>query len=403
MNKILSLSLAATIPLIHAQAANAEYLNRPAVAADQSSGSTAGMNSSMSPSRFETVPPGEDGQIAEIISLTTQLQQMRYPNSMARRGVHPKDHGCLQASFAVNSDIPANYQVGVFATPGKTYPAWIRFSNATPVLAPDLGKNGPDSRGMAIKLMGVEGDTLLNEPGAQTQDFLLINLPGFAFVNVSEYLDVTKIQLANNDDIKTFFAPPLTPERVKTLGVVQRLKQTQLGNPLESRYFSASPFLLGKDKVAKFAVKPRDPTNTPIPPNPSPNYLREALKKSLDVNAGKPAVFDFQVQMRPDEGSYLEDATVVQTSTGQSLPIEDATAEWKEEIAPFQNVATITIKQQDFDNPVRITECEHLVFTPWHGLAEHQPLGGINRLRRGVYIASSQYRLETREPSGFPK
>ena len=49
---------------------------------------------------------------------------------------------------------------------------------------------------------------MLNEPGAKTQDFLLINLPGFAFPNVSEYLEVTKIQLAKHDDITSFFAPP---------------------------------------------------------------------------------------------------------------------------------------------------------------------------------------------------
>ncbi|MBI3275745.1 MAG: hypothetical protein HYZ60_07350, partial [Methylocystis sp.] len=112
------------------------------------------------------------------------------------------------------------------------------------------------------------------------------------------------------------------------------------------------------------------------------NYLREALKKNLDIASGKPAVFDFQVQLR----------------TNDSLPIEDASAEWKEADAPFQNVAVLTIHQQDFDNPLRITECEHLVFTPWHALTEHQPLGGINRLRLGVYTASSQYRAQAREP-----
>lgn len=383
MNKILGLSLAATIPAMCLRAANAEYMSSPA-AAEEGGGSAASKNS---PTRFETAPPGEADQIQQIVSLTTQLLQMRYPDSMARRGVHPKDHGCLKAAFTVNSDIPEKYRVGVFATPGKTYQAWIRFSNATPFLAPDLGKGGPDSRGMAIKLIGVEGDTLLDEPGAKTQDFLLINLPQFAFPNVSEYLEATKIQRANHDDISPFFAPPLSPERKKTLAVVARIKKTQLGNPLDSRYFSAAPFLFGKDMVAKFAVTPSDPENTPVPENPGVNYLREAMKKSLDFASGKPAVFNFQVQL----------------STDESLPIEDATAEWPEAVAPVQNVATINIDRQDFDNPLQVTECEHLAFTPWHGLVEHQPLGGINRLRLGVYAASSQYRAQAREPSGFPK
>ncbi|AZG77477.1 catalase [Methylocystis rosea] len=337
--------------------------------------------------KFEKAPQGEAEQIGQIISLTTQLLQMRYPEGMARRGVHPKDHGCVKATFTVNSDIPPNYRAGVFATPGKKYPAWIRFSNATPFLAPDLGKNGPDSRGMAIKLIGVEGETLLNEPGAKTQDFLLINLPGFAFPNVSEYLEVTKIQLAKHDDISSFFAPPLSPEKKKTLGVVKKIQQTNVGNPLESPYFSAAPFLYGSDRVAKFSVTPRSAEKTPVPANPTTNYLREAMKKSLDPANGKPAVFDFKVQLRNDD----------------SLPIEDATAEWSETTAPPQNVATIEIDQQDFDNAFQVTECEHMAFTPWHGLTAHQPIGGINRLRRDVYIASSKFRSQPKEPTGFPK
>ena len=288
---------------------------------EQSVAAAKQVHSANSPTKFETVPPNEAEQIAEIVSLTTQLLQQRYPESMARRAVHPKDHGCVKAAFTINSDIPENYRVGVFATPAKTYDTWIRFSNATPVVGPDIDKvTGPPSRGMAIKLMGVEGDTLLGDPSAKTQDFLLINLPGFAFPNVAEYLEVTKIQFANNDDISTFFTPPLSPERLKTVAIVQRLKQTKLGNPLDSRYFSASPFLFGADRVAKFGVTPRNPENTPVPEGPSVNYLREAMKKSLDVATGKSAVFDFQVQLRTNDG----------------LPIEDATAEWPEATAPFQ-------------------------------------------------------------------
>ncbi|SFP85498.1 hypothetical protein SAMN05216419_10259 [Nitrosomonas cryotolerans] len=352
------------------------------------SGSAAKANSSISPTKFEMVPEGEAEQIAEIITLITQLQQQRYPGSMARRGVHPKDHGCVQAKFTVNPDLPKELQAGVLASAGKTYETWIRFSNATATVSPDIAKDGAnESRGMAIKLMGVDGTTLLGKPGAKTQDFLLINQARFAFANVTEYLELTKIQLANQDAVDSFFAPPLTARKKESLDIIQEIRKTQLSNPLEGRYFSASPFLFGKDTVAKFAVTPRDPVNTSMPSNPSSDYLREALKKSLDPTNGKQAIFDFQVQIR----------------TTDSLPIENASSHWGEDIAPFQNVATITIDKQDFDNPLRITECEHLVFTPWHGLAEHQPLGGINRLRLGVYNASAQYRAQANEPSGFPK
>jgi len=32
-------------------------------------------------------------------------------------------------------------------------------------------------------------------------------------------------------------------------------------------------------------------------------------------------------------------------------------------------------------------------FSPWHGLAAHQPLGAINRVRKAVYEASARFRL----------
>lgn len=135
------------------------------------------------------------------------------------------------------------------------------------------------------------------------------------------------------------------------------------------------------------ALTPMTDENARAPENPGTDYLREAMKKSLDIASGKPAFFDFQVQLRADK----------------YLPVEDATAEWPEAIAPFQNVATIRIERQNFDHPYQITECEHLVFTPWHGLRAHQPIGGINRLRRDVYAASSKFRARQSEPSDFPR
>jgi len=340
------------------------------------------------PTKFETVPPGEALEIAEIGRLMVELLDQRYPDGMARRGVHPKTHGCIRASFTINPDIPENYRVGLFATPGKTYEAWVRFSNATPLLAPDVDEQGHGaSRGMAIKVMGIEGPTLLGEPDSRAQDFLLINLPGFAFPNVAEYLAVTKIQVEHHDDIRAFFAPPLSPDRLKTLAIVQQLNETKVGNPLDVRYFSASPFLYGPDRVAKFAARPRNPENTPVPEFPSFDYLRQAMRKTLDQPFGDPTIFDFQVQLRAND----------------QLPIEDATAVWSEGVAPFQTVATISIPKQAFYNAYQETECEHMSFTPWHGLTAHQPLGGINRLRLGAYVASSQHRSQLKEMHGFPK
>lgn len=39
-----------------------------------------------------------------------------------------------------------------------------------------------------------------------------------------------------------------------------------------------------------------------------------------------------------------------------------------------------------------VEACEEMAFTPWHALTAHQPLGGINRLRRQVYLGSAIHR-----------
>ena len=354
---------------------------------------------------FESVPKDEAAEIAEQVALTGKLMELRYGagagETLARRAVHPKAHGCVKARFTVNPDLAEKYRIGVFATPGKSYPAWIRFSNATAVIAPDVNDKKADSRGMAIKLIGVEGETLLDEPGGKTQDFLLINQPMFAFPDVAEYLAFTRIQLDKKDNAKEIFPVflnPPTPERLKIIGIVTKVIQpTQLANPLDADYFSGSPFLFGKDHAAKFAVRPRNPANpSSTPENPSTDYLREALQRSLKGPDARTVVFDFQVQLRPNGLQPLD----------PDYPIEVANTEWKpraDGAASYQNVATIVIEPQDIDNPLQTTECEHLVLTPWHGLKDHRPLGGINRLRRDVYIASAKRRAQTAEPTGFPR
>lgn len=83
-------------------------------------------------------PDLEAEQIAETTDLTVKLLDKRYkPPEQILRGVHPKSHGCVKATFTINPDIAPEFQVGLFAEPGKQFDAFIRFSNAAAVLGPD--------------------------------------------------------------------------------------------------------------------------------------------------------------------------------------------------------------------------------------------------------------------------
>ena len=348
-------------------------------------------NSDAPDNPFEDIPrpPDEAGQIDEIADLTEQLLDMRYPApARVLRGVHPKSHGCVSAFFEVRQDIAEDLRVGLFAKPGKRYRAWIRFSNAAVRVEHDLkdGKHG--SRGMAVKVLDVKGEVLLEDGGKRNQDFLMINQPAFAFANAEDYLRLTKTIRENNDDATRFFAPlkvevpGVSDEQkariLRTFKLVQQLQSVPVANPLEVRYFGAAPFLFGADRVMRFSAEPCDGEKPQVlPETPSEDYLREALIETLQQK--QDICFDFKVQVR---------------GKSEDLDIEDASTVWDEAETPYVDVAKIIIPapQKNIDGRKQIERCEALVFTPWHCLADHQPLGSINRLRKAVYLASEARR-----------
>ena len=94
--------------------------------------------------------------------------------------------------------------------------------------------------------------------------------------------------------------------------------------------------------------------------------------------ATREAVFEFQVQTQTD---------------ATSMPVEDPTRVWDEIASPPRTVARLTIPAgQEFDTDERKRLAEHLGFTPWHTRPEHEPLGGINLVRRKVYESLAEFR-----------
>ena len=162
---------------------------------------------------LEQIPAEEAGLIKNIVNNTMAQMRQRYPDTdPIRRGVHAKDHGCVTADFKVLDDLPEELRVGVFSKPGRLYKTYIRFSNADVRDRGDslLVKEGSTarkhgSRGMAIKLRGVEGTSLLESVGPLTQDFLMVNSPVFTFANVEDYNALSEILLKDNDDPGRFF------------------------------------------------------------------------------------------------------------------------------------------------------------------------------------------------------
>jgi len=330
---------------------------------------------------------GNEQDIAREIALAIRRQlEKTYPPKTrpARRDAHPKAHGCVRAEFRVENELPPKLAQGIFI-PGKSYRAWIRFSNGSgdPTRADSKG----DSRGMAIKLLDVPGEKLLpDELHARTHDFLMINHPNFIVDDPKRYLWL--IKLSNSEHLLLRLAAPLAIGLRGAL-IARAITASTIASPLEARYWSATAYRLGNGEhktAVKYSAKPCVVPTAQMPDDPAPNFLRDAMIQQLATHDVR---FDFLVQPR----------------TSPSMSVEDSKGEWSEERAPFHKVATITIPQQKFSSPAQNEFGDNLSFTPWHALPDHRPLGRVNRVRRVVYEELSKLRHELNhaprnEPSG---
>ncbi|MCM1984799.1 catalase family protein [Lyngbya confervoides] len=327
--------------------------------------------------------PNEAADIQRITEISAQQIQDQYSQegSPARRDQHPKNHGVVWANFTIDPDLPAALRVGLFKQPGKCFPAWIRYSNGQ---AMDDRQGG--SHGMAIKLMAVEGTKAL-EDDSQTHDLVMIDHPVFFIRTIPDYVDLfersgqmNRTSASPGSRLQAFFPfffPSLWPggwrlqelRRFLVLGGLKKIIKP--ASPLNCSYFSVTPYQLGAGKAVKFLVKPHANNRPDGVDQSTPDYLRQAMIKTLSQRA---AGFDFFLQ--------------VQTNP-LTMPVEDSTILWR---SPPIKVATVDIPPQTFDSPAQMSFCENLSFTPWHALLEQRPLGSMNRARRQVYQQTAEVR-----------
>ncbi len=285
-------------------------------------------------------------------------------NNIIPRFNQPKTIACVNAELRTHEDIPKQLKHGIFAQAGS-YPAMLRFANAT-----NRDDSKKDIRGLSIRLSNVKGNVVWGEQGYQ--DFVLNSYPALFVATPEDFLSF--IHARQNDKKLGFFLNPFDLH-LKSLWIVFKARKKHL-SPLDIRYWSTVPFRLGKNdnQAVKYSVTPCSNYKTTQVVNAGKNQLRAGLKAHLQK--GK-ACFHFAVQTQTDQ---------------QSMPIEDASIIWDENVSPFHTVATITIDNQDFDNPEALAFCESCSFNPWQSLVAHEPLGRMNEVRRLVYTNAEKFR-----------
>jgi hypothetical protein len=332
----------------------------------------------MTPELNREYPELDDPEVFDqMVNLT--VGHMKPIDGHLRRAQHAKATSCVTAEFRIADDVRPDLRHGIFRQPGQTFSAIVRFSNSPS----SFGKDGTGTaRGLAIKLQDVAGTRAIEGDTDSTQDFLMVDHPVFPFPNPKAYVETMSrkgIPLIGDVVVLAHLAL-LEP---KELEIIKAIKGKHVASLLEINYWSGSPYWLGPaagdgGHAVKYSAVSRQAGRTPPPDHPEelPNdYLTQTLAGYLQ---SQEAVFDFKVQLQKD---------------ALKMPVEDPSVLWDETVSEPETVAILRIPPQQVDGSGDLaTRCESMSFNPWHALAEHRPMGGINRLRRVVYPASTAKR-----------
>jgi hypothetical protein len=320
----------------------------------------------------ETIPPGEDDELAVYARDLAAIQARRKSGPMADRALHAKAHAGLLATLTVDDGLPEPARQGLFQRPGR-YRGYLRLSNGSGARAHD---KVADVRGIALKLVGVDGPKVLAD--ATTQDFLFIDTPRAAFRSPREFVAVVKAAAGKRllrslvHDLGLF----------RTLGLVAAVAGGLKGKPndlLDVTFHTVLPVAFGP-----FAARLR------LVPLHAPSPRRRA--------GADPAYLAARIAERASQAP-LRWQLEAQFFTGPQTPIEDPTVDWP---SPYQRLGELeTVPVAAADKAAALSaHIETLAFDPWHALAAHRPLGAMMRARKHAYFASTQGRGGTSEPDG---
>lgn len=298
-----------------------------------------------------------------------QIQARKSAKFGNGRTLHRKQLLGLQGSFAVLADLPGHARHGLFAAP-RSYPVWVRLSNGGTDVQAD---RKPDIRGFAIKIRGVNGPAALGSGATDSQDFLLINHPAFAFAGADEFVGLVKNLSKGPGALLGYLVSRYG--FLGALGMMKRFAQT-FNKPFSgfatTPFYSAAPIACGP-----YAARVRLlPAGSEARPGAEADWAQDFLARL----ARGPLQFRLQLQFFVDEAR---------------TPIEDASVDWPEDVAPYVTVGVLTLPPQDAlaaDGQERAAAIEAAAFDPWTALMAHRPLGEVMRARKAVYFESQQGR-----------
>jgi hypothetical protein len=337
---------------------------------------------------LEKQRPDEDEVIGKIIDVLHQNNEWTFRKyKKGIRDAHAKSHAILEGKLVIDPHLDPHLAQGLFAKPA-TYDVIARLSSTAGAIRSDQLRG---VRGLAIKVLDVEGDRALPGDRAKTQDFLLVTHREFPFADAQAYYAKgmwLAWLLARLPDWTLRLVSEVSERVDRIISVVGlslpvTLQLFTLPNTpiLGEKFYSSAPLRYG-DHVAKIAVVPLSKPVTDLQDQLVSPVRGENAHTDMVVEFFKTQVAEYELQ--------------VQLCTDPvAMPIEDATVAWPESASPHLRVATITFPVQNPYSAKRVHFGDDVMsFNSWRALDVHRPLGSINRLKLRVYEASSRFRHE---------
>lgn len=334
---------------------------------------------------FEQIPEDESETSKELAETLHAIMETTFKdNGHAHRSVHAKSHGLLRGRVTVLDGLPPELAQGAFAKPG-TMQAFMRLSTNPGDILDDKVST---PRGMAIKIVGVDGPRLPGSEGEVTQDFVMQNAKAFTAATPKAFLRTLKL-LAKTTDKAPGMKKALSAllrgveSTIESMGGESGTLKSLGGHPqthiLGESFSTVVPILYGP-YYAKLAMVPVSPSLTALTDQhvdfgDNPDGLRAAV---MDYFAQHGGTWELRIQLATDI---------------EKMPIEDASVQWPEDLSPYVTVARVEVEPQSTWDSEKVRDIDDaMAFSPWHGLQAHRPLGGVMRVRKPSYEMSSAFR-----------
>jgi catalase len=317
-------------------------------------------------------------ELSRTMQHITRTMAGRYRH--AYRPVYAKSHGIVVGRLEIAPGLPEHLAQGLFAVP-LAHPVILRFSTNPGDL---LADNVSSPRGLAVKILNVDGEKVANHSGQPTKDLVFINTNAFSAPNPGGFLEQLKIfdkNLKTSEGVKHAVSVAARATNA-VLKVVHLPSGTLEGigasatHILGESFSTVAPLRYGS-YVAKIGIAPssgnlKKLTGKAVDLGADYNALEELIKHFV---RNETAVWEVKAQLA------LEPADPTAEEKDKEFPIEKADKVWPEDKSPWQTLGsspqvpkTFTLMPGSFSwtNGSRSARGTHSkIVDHWAGLCGH--------------------------------